>query len=114
MAKVDKKEFKFVVKAALVVPAIRLQLDKPIYIKLTEIFVVTPAKGEEPEKTHATCIDLQTGESGRLWVDPYLNSVLQDAFPEASYVGKSFQIIKHPKPSGKGYHTFTVNEIEVE
>lgn len=59
-------------------------------------------------------VDLESGEEGTIVVAKVLGEILNDEYPSAGYVDKSFSILKHPKRDGKKYHQYTVCEIEVE
>lgn len=39
---------------------------------------------------------------------------LNEVYPDNTFIGKSFEIIKLKKGNGKRYHPFVINEIEVE
>lgn len=73
--------------------------------------------GEGPatqEPMHlATVTNLQTGEVGRLVVHSVLESTLTEAYPDGSYVGKYFQIVKS-KTAGKRYFSFNIVEIKLK
>jgi hypothetical protein len=58
--------------------------------------------------------NLETGEEMQIIANEVLKSSLEDAYPDASYVGKSFEIVRKPIQKGKKYVTFTITEIEAE
>ena len=61
----------------------------------------------------ARVINLEDGEQYEVVLGSTLISQLQDNYPEDAVNGKSFEITKHGKKTGKRYHTYTVYEIEV-
>lgn len=42
-----------------------------------------------------------------------LVSEIEQAYPDQSYLGKGFELTRHPKKTGKKYHTFSVVEVAV-
>jgi hypothetical protein len=59
----------------------------------------------------ANVVDLETGEECQIIVNAVLRGVLDEFYPDAGYVGKAFQIVRHAKAAGKRYNTFSVDEI---
>lgn len=114
---------KFVVKNRVTVPLLKIQPDKPIYVKFTgEIFkakevagsrVTKDAEGQPkkqpPELAH--CVNLETGEHVQIIIGTVLGGELKEL--KDGYVNKSFEIIQH-KVQGKAYATYSITEIEVE
>ena len=61
----------------------------------------------------AEVVNLQSGEVLRLVAHQVLESTLTDGYPNASYVGKAFEI-KKTKAAGKRYFNFDVTEIRLK
>jgi hypothetical protein len=116
--------FKFKVKKHVTLPLLKQEDGKPIYIKTTgAIFQAKELEGQRARKNaegqvqqpphlmHVT--NLETGEEMQIIANEVLKSTLEDAYPNESYVGKSFAVERKPIQKGKKYATFTVTEIEV-
>lgn len=116
-----QRNSKFKTKKKLILPLLKLQIGKAVYVKITDpIFTgkeITPAKGNKDTKEKpadlANVVDLETGEEMQIIVNAVVKSVLEESYPDAGYVGKAFEIIKGEPPAGKRYNTFSVNEIEL-
>jgi hypothetical protein len=105
--------------SALVLPVLRLLEESSTYVKIDGAMHVgseqrAPKKGEQQMEpaTVMPVTDLETGELGMVIVNTVLQGILSEKYPDDSYVGKSFEIIKHAKRDGKRYHNFSVFEIE--
>jgi hypothetical protein len=61
----------------------------------------------------ATVTNVQTGEVLRLVAHQVLESTLDDAYPDKSYVGRIFEI-KKSKREGKRYFSFDIQEIKLK
>lgn len=111
-------DFKFKVTKRITLPLIKPALDVPIYVKILDpIFqgkkIENGASKDMEAAMLANVVNLETGENAQIIVPSVLQGIFKDEYEKDSYVGKNFQIIKHPKGSGKRYHPFTVAEIEV-
>lgn len=58
--------------------------------------------------------DLDTNTKQVLIVGAVFKANLVDTYPADSYIGKTFAAVQGPKPAGKKYCSFTLNEIEVQ
>jgi hypothetical protein len=67
-----------------------------------------------PPANIALVIDLTTGEEMQYIISAVLGSTLAEEYPDHSYVGKSFAVMKLPPDHGRGkrYATFSIAEIE--
>lgn len=115
---VMKPAFQFTIAKIVTVPLLKQAIDVPVYVRIEGAVFV----GKELKQTGATKMEaahlvnvtnLETGEAMQLIVPAVLQSILHDEYANDAYVGKSFQLIKHAKPSGKAYSPYTVNEITV-
>jgi hypothetical protein len=120
----EKPKAKFVPKIIkqVTLPLIKPQIDEPVYIKVTKPMYVgkdvsarekTPGAKKKEPATLIDCINIETGEEAQLIVPSVLKGIFEDEYPNGSYVGKGFQIVKKPKREGKDYFPFLVAEIEV-
>lgn len=119
MPKSENAVFTPKVIRSITLPLIKPQLDVPVYVKITgalfegkKVEGTSDASKMEPA-TLFNCIDLVTGELAQMIAPAVLKSILAEEYPDDSYIGLGFGITKHPKVSGKRYHTFTVQQIEV-
>jgi hypothetical protein len=116
---------KFKVKKNVTLPLLKLEDGGAIFIRADEpIFLAKEiegtrarknAEGQVQQPPHLLNVtNLETGEQMQIIANEVLKSTLEDAYPDTSYVGKSFRVERKPIQKGKKYATFTVAEIEVE
>lgn len=85
-----------------------------IAIKITKpMFVAEAFEGQEMEPpTIIIGEDLDNGrEPIQVIAGAVLVSEIEQAYPEQTYLGKAFELTRHPKKAGKKYHTFSVVEV---
>lgn len=112
--KVVVPSFNFKVTKIVTVPLLKPSIDVPFYVTITGAIFLGKQVDDKMEQAHLVNVtNLETSESQQIIVPAVLLSLLTEEYPDNSYIGKSFQLIKHAKPSGKGYHPFTMNEIEI-
>ena len=114
---------KFDVKRRIVVPTMKVELNKTIYIRCEQQIEARKKMEDEKqadgsmkpvEKTIeiARVTNLETGEVVEFVAGTVLMSELSQAYPDGSYVSKSFRILKKDVP-GKRYKDYELDEIEV-
>lgn len=116
---------KFTRKRAVTLPTFKVEVDKTLYLMVNSAMYLGKEQkakaGEEAKKgaakmdqpaTILPVTDVETGEQGQIIVNAVLKGILDETYPDESYVGKSFEITKHDKKAGKRYHTFSVFEID--
>lgn len=116
----EKSGFTFQVKRRVTLPLLKPQLDVPVYVRVDgQVFqgkevkqAAGTAKMEAAQLMNVT--NLETGEAAQMIVPSVLLGIFQDEYKDGAYVGTCFEIVKHPKGSGKRYHPFSVTEIEVK
>lgn len=114
-----KPKLAFKVLKNVTLPLIKMVEESPIYVKITGAMFVgkevkgtgTAAKMEPAILAHV--VNLETGENAQIIIAEVIKGNLKDVYPEDSYVGKSFEFIKHSKREGKRYHDYSITEIEV-
>ena len=100
------------------VPVMKIDFDKPYYVRLDSPFYLgkeIKEKSGKPSKKPATLVNvtnMETGDLGIIVCNEVLKSTIEEGYPENSYQGKIFEIIKHPKKEGKEYCTFSIAECE--
>lgn len=113
---------KFTIKKNVTLPLLKIVANSTRYFKMTgAMFIGKEIEGGRkdaagnPQKpaTLAHCVDLETGEEGQFIVSHVLYSELNGAYPDDSYVGKSFAF-SFTRPAGKKYNLVTIAEIEVQ
>jgi hypothetical protein len=107
---------------------LKLKPGMTVYVKATGAMAKAPAlkkqqtlpDGEKPKEppTLLPCVNLETGEVVSIIAGSVLVDLLNDAYPNAGYVGKGFAIeVKDQKASagggGRRYNNYNVAEIEV-
>ncbi len=108
---------KFKITKHVTLGQLKLSINKPAFVKITA--AMYEGKKVENSKydglpTIMEVIDLMTGQPMETVVNTVLASTFDEEYPEAGYVGKTFQITKLPKVGEKKYHPFEVLEIELE
>lgn len=94
------------------------KVGQTIFVQITgKPYVGKPLAnaGTGPKMEPATLVEatnLQTGELGLIIVNKVLEGVLDEQFPNETYVGKNFGITMKDGPEGKRYKTFIVFELE--
>lgn len=109
-------------------PLFKLKAGSEIFVKiLDKAYKATPIKNEAPAKPGeapkeppmlVNVLKLDTGELGQIIPGSLLIDILNDQYPNDSYVRKGFWIkVGDQKASagggGKRYNTYTVSEIEL-
>lgn len=59
-------------------------------------------------------VNLDTGEEQQMLVSAVIKSIFTEEYPDDSYVGRGFLIIKHAKAEGKNYFTYSIDELDLE
>lgn len=109
------KKPNFARKKALTVPTLKMVIDTPIYVTIEEIKHKFTKNGEADLLPVATVVNLEDGKRYQLVLGSVLIANLQENYPtENDVFGKSFEITKHNKKTGKDYHTYTIYEIEAD
>lgn len=108
---------KFKVVRNLTLPLFKFVEGTPQNLLITSaMFVGKEMKAIEGKKkepaTLCNVTDMETGEAGQIILHAVVKSILNDEYPNDSYVGKAFEICKKGKDPGKEYNRFTVWEIE--
>ena len=100
----------------VVVPALSLQVGKPMILVLTgamrQSTYVDPKGERKKPATIIPCGDVTTGAAYNLLAPAVLEANLREGYPDDSYVGKVFMMEKLPKRPGKNY--FDLNLFEVD
>lgn len=116
---VASPSIKFKKKKVLTRPVLKLIEDQTIYIKIVgEMHLgkdIKKKKDDEKEKDPATLIDvinLLTGEEEQIIASAVIKSVLEDNYPDKSYVNKCFAMTKMARQPGKQYNPVHIDEIE--
>jgi len=104
-------------------PKFELPIDKEMFIKfLGNLHIVQKpevvdknGKVTEPASEYpaALVIDLENGVTGELGLTHVLNGVITENYPNNSFVGKTFRVLKS-KVEGKRYFSYAFDEIEIE
>lgn len=110
----DPKKVKM--KRILNVPVLSQKNEATIYVTMvSKMFVGKPIEGDEVSKEPATIayvIDLQSNGIRQIILSAMQASVLDEAYPDQSYIDKSFMMINHGKLNGKRYNTVEAVEID--
>lgn len=110
---------KFKKKKVLTRPVLKLVENEPIYVKLVgpmHLGKEMKQKEGEKKKDPATLIDvinLSTGEEAQIIASAVIKSVLDELYPNQSYVGLGFSMVKQARQPGKQYNPVHIEEIEL-
>jgi hypothetical protein len=108
---------------AVTLPVFKMVEETPVYVKITAAMYEgkeqkpvldkdgKPGKAMEPA-TILPVMNVETGELSQIIAGAVLEGILNDSYPDAGYVGKAFEVVKHAKREGKRYNTYSVFEIE--
>jgi len=109
---------KFKVKKQVTRTPLKMVNEVPVYIRVdSDLYDLPPevtlkqAKGQERPKV-IDVTDLESNMGHSLMMYSVLQSELEKAFGPSGWAGKELQIIKHDVRGSKGYHTFSIGEIE--
>lgn len=112
----------FKTKKLLTIPLLKLAVGVTAYIKVTAPMYIgkeikskranaNPAAAREPA-TLVNAINLETGEQCQVICSAVVKGVFEDNYPDDSYVGKCFSLLKLERAAGKEYNGFKVVEVE--
>ena len=111
----------FTKKKTVTVPILKLMPDQPVYIKVENAMEmsrqVAGAKVAGQSMEPATimhCTNLDSDTECLLIVGTMLKSVIEESYPNQSYVGLCFEVTNHGKRGDKKYNAYSLTEIEVE
>ena len=106
-------------KSAVTLPLFKFANNVPMYVRFENpMFKSEPLKkasAEEKKKdppTLAHVVNLETGDEGQIILGSVLAENLNKHYPDNGYVGKSFEIIKHPQEGGRAYCLYSITEID--
>lgn len=106
--------FTFKVKKHVTVPLLKMVNNTPIYVKFQgEIFKGKVVDDKKEAPTMANIINLQTGEEQQIILGTVLVGNLEEEYPNAGYVGKSFELVKSAPEGARKYSLYNITEIEV-
>jgi hypothetical protein len=111
------KEFKYEEEKVITLPLFKQQDDVPMFVRImAPCYVGKEIKGSgeamEPADLFRVC-NLETGEEGEIIANAVLKSSLEEHFPDASYVGLDFKIVRS-KVEGKRYKAYKIVQIKVK
>jgi hypothetical protein len=105
-------------KKLLTRPVLKYVVGIANYVKFEEaMHIGKDMKAKEGEKkkepaTIANVIDLKTGEPAQIIANAVVKSVLNEYYPNDTYVGLCFSITKQKRVDGKQYDPFNIEEID--
>lgn len=109
----------FKVKKSLTPPLFKLEIGVPRYFKvLGALFIGKAMVEKDPTKkakdpaTLMSVLNLETGEEGLVIANHVIASTLRESYPNDTYVGHYFAIVKQARTPGKQYDKFGIDEIE--
>ena len=103
------------------VPVLKLMTNQPVYVKVESQMQIskqvagTKVAGQAMEPaTIMHCTNLDGDSECLLIVGKMLKSVIEESYPDNSYVGRCFEIVNHGKRGDKKYNAYSLCEVEVE
>lgn len=114
----EETELQFKVVRKVTLPVLKISINKPYFVKIDDkIFQGKKLDNDKKDNKEPAFLvnvtDLKSGEQGQIVLNKVLKETLLEEYPDESYVGLCFQIVKKPKDMGKDYHTFSLVEIEL-
>lgn len=111
----------FTKKKTVTVPILKLMPDQPVYIRaesameLSKQVASAKVAGQSMEPaTILFCTNLDSDTECLLIVGTMLKSVIEESYPNHSYVGLCFEVTNHGRRGDKKYNAYSLTEIEVE
>jgi hypothetical protein len=107
------------IKRNLTLPVHRFVEETPSYFKILTKMALGKKMGGKSEAakmepaTLVEIVNLETGENEQLICSKVIQSTLSESYPDDTYVGKGFKVVKHAKKQGKNYNNYSIAEIEV-
>jgi len=100
----------------ITLPLLKMDAETLYYVKIIKAMYLGKAIDDKKEAaTLADVINLETGETVQIICPTVLRQTLNEHYPNDSYVGKCFELVKHlVKAADTGalkYNTFNVAEI---
>lgn len=105
-------------------PLLKLVDNQPAYVKVDGAFkqaeqqkkpkMVKQADGSEVPQPPPFVVDvtnLENNQPSTMVANEVFRTELQKQYPNDTYVGKYFEVIKNTKAEGKNYNTFGITEI---
>lgn len=111
---------KFKKTKTVTVPVLKLMPGAPAYVRFEQAMEkskqMAQKVGEKPmdPATIMHCTDLNTDDECLLIVGKVFEGVINDTYPNNSYVGKCFEVINRGKLGDKKYNAYSLTEIEIE
>lgn len=106
--------FQFKVKKHVTVPLLKMVNNTPIYVKFESAVFLGKVVDDKKAAPHmANCINLETGEQVQIILGTVLLGNLEEAYPDESYVGKAFELVKQAPEGSRKYALYQIAEIEV-
>ena len=111
---------KFKRTKAITLPTLKMKIGDPIYVTILEVNRKENKKEKDPETGEnkivpvAKVTNLSDGENYELVCGAALIAQIEENYTKDELSGKSFEITKHDKKTGKRYHTYTIYEIDPE
>lgn len=116
----------FTVKKILTLPLLKLEAGKPVYVqfqgpiftgkKLTNAAATDAEKAKLPPEM-ANVVNLETGELCQIMLGKVLHDLINEEYPQQSYVGKGFMLELTEKKRGRNgnnYNTYKLAEVELQ
>lgn len=120
----DKPGLKYKVERRIIVPTMKVEVGKEIFIRFEQPIELREKMEEEKQADGtmkavkkeieiARVTNLETGELCEIVAGTVLMSELSEGYPNNGYVQKCFRIVKKDVP-GKRYKAYELDEISVE
>jgi hypothetical protein len=111
----------FTKKKTVTVPILKLMPDQPVYIRaesameLSKQVAGAKIAGQSMEPaTILFCTNLDSDTECLLIVGTMLKSVIEESYPNQTYVGLCFEVTNHGRRGDRKYNAYSLTEIEVE
>jgi hypothetical protein len=103
----------FAVKKVITRPVLKLVVDKPVAFRVdTPLEVGKVVEGDKKPADVFFVTNIVNGQECTVVVPAVLKAELEENYPDNSYVGKYFGIVKREKVEGKRYHNYDIVELD--
>lgn len=113
----EQSNLKFRVVKHVTRPLLKMEDGQDYYIKFeakmfqAEALKNAPASDKKAPPYIAHVVDLETGHASQIICNEVLRTEIDKSFPNDTYVGKAFHIIRNKIAENKKYATFNITEI---
>jgi hypothetical protein len=113
-------------KKSITLSTLKFEVDKPLYVllagklhegkqRISRSGVVKLDSSGNPRKppTLVEVIDMTTGEVAQIIAATIINTEISENYPNESYIGLGFSIMKQKRKEGREYDPYEIAEVDI-